>query len=167
MKKQNTVMRKFLLLLAIFCIINSSCMAAFAAQTVAKTVKTEKTGTEKLFVAGRPTIFCFGGSYCPACKRALPALKATQKKYDGRATILYLDVEENTALTREFPLQVIPTYFFYDKNGKIYVPSKRVAGQIEFNELKNKKTGKPEWLLHMGGLSEAELETILADLGVK
>ena len=152
---------KLLAICFLFCLVILGCACSFAAQ------KVEKTEREKLLVAGRPTIFCFGGSYCPACKRALPALKATQKKYNGRATILYLDVEENRALTREFPLQVIPTYFFYDKNGEVYVPSKKVAEQIEFNELKNRKTGKPEWLLHMGGLSEAELETILADLGVK
>ena len=152
---------KLLLSLIVTIVITFSCLSVFAAS------KTEKTNKEKLFIAGRPTIICFGGSYCPACKRALPALKATQGKYKTRVTILYLDVEENRALTREFPLQVVPTYFFYDKNGKPYIPSKKVAGQIEFSELKNKKTGTIEWLLHMGGLSESELDTILTDLGVK
>ena len=152
---------KLLLSLAVAIVIIFSCLSTFAA------TKTEKTNKEKLFITGRPTIICFGGSYCPACKRALPALKAIQNKYKTRATILYLDVEENRALTREFPLQVIPTYFFYDKNGKPYIPSKKVANQIEFNEMKNKKTGEHGWSLHMGGLTESELDTILADLGVK
>ena len=157
MKKNIT---KILLLLATFCVVILSCACSFALQRV----KTEK---EKLFVAGRPTIICFGGSYCPACKKALPALMATQKKYAGRATILYLDVEKDREVTREFPLQVVPTYFFYDKNGKTYIPSKKAKEQIEFSEIKNRKTGTSEWIAHMGGLSEAELAVILADLGVK
>ena len=157
-------MTKTTKLLAIFLILSFlifECACSFAA------LKTGKTEKEKLFVTGRPTIFCFGGSYCPACKKALPALMATQKKYAGRATILYLDVEKDREVTREFPLQVVPTYFFYDKNGKTYIPSKKAKEQIEFNEIKNRKTGTSEWIAHMGGLGEAELAVILADLGVK
>lgn len=154
----NKLIKKFLLSLVVFNVIVFAFFSAFAA---------ERPNKEKLFVSGRPTIICFGGSYCPACKKALPALKKVQKKYAERATILYLDVEENRSLTSEFPLQVIPTYFFYDRNGKLYTPSKKIAEQIEFNEIKNRKTEKSGWLAHMGGLSEAELEAILADLGVK
>ncbi len=157
MKKSIT---KFLLLFTALCVVILSCACSFALQNT----KTEK---EKLFVVGRPTIICFGGSYCPACKKALPALKTTQKKYADRATILYLDVEKDRKITREFPLQVVPTYFFYDKNGKTYIPSKKAKEQIEFNEIKNRKTSASEWIAHMGGLSESELAMILADLGVK
>lgn len=149
---------KIFAILFLFTLVLLQCTCSLAAP---------KAKEENLFVSGRPTIICFGGSYCPACKLALPALKAMQKKYNGRATILYLDVEKDRSLARDFPLQVIPTYFFYDKNGKIYLPSKKVAEKIEFNQRKDWKTGKAEWQLHMGALSEEDLEAILADLGVK
>ena len=119
-----------------------------------------------LFGAGKPTIICFGGSYCPACKKALPDFKSVQKNFASRATILYLDVERDRQMASTFPLQVIPTYFFYDKNGKPLVPSKKLAEQIEFTSVKS-KDGKETWLLHMGMLTEDELVAILADMGVK
>jgi thioredoxin len=61
-----------------------------------------------------PTIADFGASTCLACIRMKPIINELQKEYKDKANILSLDVEDNTALTRDYQIVVIPTQIFYD-----------------------------------------------------
>lgn len=76
------------------------------------------------------------------CKMMEPILKKLEKKYQGRASILILDVDEYRSLSRKYRVMVIPTQVFFDSNGK-------------------------EVYRHQGFMSEADIIAKLKELGVE
>jgi len=64
-----------------------------------------------------PTMVDFGAGTCVACVRMKPIISELQKEYKDKANILSLDVEDNTTLTREYQIVVIPTQIFFDTLG--------------------------------------------------
>ncbi|MEE8597231.1 MAG: thioredoxin domain-containing protein [bacterium] len=91
---------------------------------------------------GQPVVADFGRGTCMPCKMMEPILKKLEKKYQGRASILILDVDEYHSLSRKYRVMVIPTQVFFDSNGK-------------------------EVYRHQGFMSEADIIAKLKELGVE
>lgn len=91
---------------------------------------------------GQPVVADFGRGTCMPCKMMEPILKKLEKKYQGRASILILDVDEYRSLSRKYRVMVIPTQVFFDSNGK-------------------------EVYRHQGFMSEADIIAKLKELGVE
>jgi thioredoxin 1 len=91
---------------------------------------------------GQPVVVDFGRGTCMPCKMMEPILKKLEKKYQGRASILILDVDEYRSLSRKYRVMVIPTQVFFDSNGK-------------------------EVYRHQGFMSEADIIAKLKELGVE
>jgi len=64
-----------------------------------------------------PTMADFGADKCIPCIQMKPILDGLQKEYKGKANILFLDVNENIALTRKYRIVLIPTQIFFDTSG--------------------------------------------------
>ena len=91
---------------------------------------------------GQPVVADFGRGTCMPCKMMEPILKKLEKEYQGRASILILDVDEYRSLSRKYRVMVIPTQVFFDSNGK-------------------------EVYRHQGFMSEADIIAKLKELGVE
>jgi thioredoxin 1 len=76
------------------------------------------------------------------CKMMAPIMEKMEKKYQGKAAIVFIDVWKNPDEAEPFNLKVIPTQIFYNKEGK-------------------------EVLRHMGFMSENDIIAVLTRLGVK
>lgn len=120
---------------------------------------------ELLVSYGLPIIIDFGADYCAPCRQMEPVLKAIHKEMQGRAIIKYVDVVEYSQVAREFPIQVIPTQLFINSDGSAYVPSKDIG--IEFEMYNYQGTDEHAYTAHLGGLTEDQMRTILADMGVE
>lgn len=72
----------------------------------------------KVPVPGMATMVDLGAKKCVPCKMMAPILEALEKKYKGRAAIVFIDVWENPEAAKEFGIQVIPTQIFYDTSGR-------------------------------------------------
>ena len=92
--------------------------------------------------AGKPTVIDLGARTCTSCKKMAPIQEALATDYRGRAGVLFIDVYENGAATRQFKVQMIPTQIFFDAQGK---------------EVKR----------HIGFMDKADLVKELKALGVK
>jgi thioredoxin 1 len=64
------------------------------------------------------TMVDLGATKCIPCKMMAPIIEELQKKYAGRASIIFIDVWKNPDEARHFGIQSIPTQIFYDKDGK-------------------------------------------------
>lgn len=73
---------------------------------------------QALAAPGQPALIEFGADYCPPCRVMAPILKAAQKEYAGRATVLSIDVTRYPALADKAGVRVIPTLVFYDAQGR-------------------------------------------------
>ena len=126
----------------------------------------EALNFEKLLKTGLPVIADYGSEGCGPCRKMYPALEKTNAKYKGRAFIKFADVWKHRKAAGDMPLQVIPTQFFFTAEGKPFVPSEKLAKKFKFLMYEG-KDGKHALTAHQGGLSEADFDEILKELGVK
>ena len=97
---------------------------------------------DTLPVKGMVTMVDLGAKKCIPCKMMAPILEKIEKKYEGRAAIVFIDVWENRDQAGRFDIRAIPTQIFYDASGK-------------------------EVSRHLGFMSEDDIVKTLSQLGVK
>ena len=93
-------------------------------------------------VKGMVTMIDLGAKKCIPCKMMAPIMQKMEKKYDGRAAIVFIDVWENREQARRFGIRAIPTQIFYDADGN-------------------------ETSRHVGFMSEEEIVKTLSQMGVE
>ena len=127
-------------------------------------LETEAVDLDALTAYGLPIIIDFGSDSCIPCQQMAPVLKTMNEEMQGRAMIKFVDVWKHTEAAAGFPIQVIPTQVFINADGTPYTPSDGVT--IEFVKYSYKETGEHAFTAHQGGLTEDQMRTILADMGV-
>ena len=93
-------------------------------------------------VKGKVTMVDLGAKKCIPCKMMAPILQRLEKRYAGKAAIIFVDVWEDPEPGHHFGIQGIPTQIFFDKAGK-------------------------EVYRHSGFLSEEAIVARLKSMGVK
>lgn len=121
---------------------------------------------EKLKSHGIPIIIDFGADECIPCKEMAPVLKKLNEEWQGKVIVKFVDVWKYPELAEDFPVSVIPTQFFFDAKGNPYVPSEKLMNEIPFNLYSLKDTEEHVYTSHEGGLTEEQIKTIFAEMGV-
>jgi thioredoxin 1 len=67
---------------------------------------------------GNPAVVNFGANNCPPCRLMRPILNEIGKEFQGKATVLVIDIYKYQNLAREYKIQLIPTLVFFDAKGK-------------------------------------------------
>jgi thiol-disulfide isomerase/thioredoxin len=97
---------------------------------------------DKARKSGRPSMVDFGSHGCIPCDKMTPILATLEKKYAGKANVLFVPVGEEQILAARYGIQTIPVQIFFDKAGK-------------------------EVFRHTGFYPQAEIEKKLGELEVK
>jgi thioredoxin 1 len=69
-------------------------------------------------VKGMVTLVDLGARSCIPCKMMAPILERLEKRYAGRAAVIFLDVWKDPKPANYFGIRAIPTQIFFDKDGK-------------------------------------------------
>jgi thioredoxin 1 len=93
-------------------------------------------------VKGMVTMLDLGATECVPCKMMAPIMEKMEKKYQGKAAIVFIDVWKNREQAPRFGIRAIPTQIFYDAEGR-------------------------EVSRHVGFMSEAAIVEQLTKMGVK
>ncbi len=112
-----------------------------------------------------PIIIDFGADSCIPCKEMAPVLSKLNTEMQDSVIIQFVDVWKNPDSAKSFPLQVIPTQFFFTADSKPYVPSDNL--DLEFTLYADKDTGAHLYTVHQGGLTEEQLRVIIEDMKTK
>lgn len=120
---------------------------------------------EQLKSYGLPIIIDFGADTCVPCKEMAPVLKELNESLRGKAIIKFVDVWKYQEIGKNFPIQVIPTQFFFDKDGNPYSPSDGVG--INFTMYSRNDNNEHVYTVHEGGLTKDQMLTILEELGME
>ena len=59
-----------------------------------------------------------GADKCIPCKMMVPVMEKVEKKYRGKAAIIFIDVWKNKEPAKRFGIRAIPTQIFFDIGGK-------------------------------------------------
>jgi len=68
--------------------------------------------------ASLPRLVEFGATWCPPCKQTVPILKELTNEYAGTFVVESIDVDEHRDLARKEGIEGIPTFVFYDADGR-------------------------------------------------
>ncbi len=120
---------------------------------------------EQLKSYGLPIVIDFGADSCVPCKEMAPVLQKFNKEMQGKVVVKFVDVWKNKNAAADFPVQVIPTQFFFDKEGKPFVPQDADAMQMMLYSTKD--TNKHIYTAHQGGMTEEQLKAVLKEMGVE
>lgn len=89
-------------------------------------------------VKGIVTVVDLGAKTCIPCKMMIPVLDAMEKRYQGKAAIVFIDVWENPEQATRFGIRSIPTQIFFDKTGKEIYRHEGFLDQKPFGEMLDK-----------------------------
>ncbi|MGE5790410.1 MAG: thioredoxin family protein [Syntrophaceae bacterium] len=67
---------------------------------------------------GMVTLVDVGAKSCIPCKMMDPILQKMDKRYEGRAAVIFIDIRYHQEEARRFQINGIPTQIFFDKTGK-------------------------------------------------
>ena len=81
------------------------------------TLHFNKEGFDKAVSAGGITMVDFWASWCGPCKMLAPVIDDLAGKYEGKAVIGKVNVDDEQALAGQYGVMSIPTVIFF-KNGK-------------------------------------------------
>jgi thioredoxin 1 len=92
-------------------------------------------------IEGMVTMIDLGANECVPCKMMAPIMEKVEKKYKGKAAVIFIDVWKDKAPAVRFGIRAIPTQIFFDKEGK-------------------------EFYRHEGFMSEAQIDRVFDRMGV-
>jgi thiol-disulfide isomerase/thioredoxin len=118
-----------------------------AMQVNGEWVKTQYTlardnPVDRARISGKPSLIEFGASGCVPCDMMQPILDKLRKTYADRLNVVFVHVGQEKVLAARFGIRSIPVQVFYDPSGN-------------------------EVFRHEGFFAEAEVNKILAKIGVK
>lgn len=125
---------------------------------------TEKIDLEKLKSYGLPIIIDFGADSCISCKELAPVLKELNETLRGKAIIKFVDVWKYGSFAEGYPVEVIPTQIFIDKDGKPYSPKNPETMKMLLYQ--NRDTNEHVFTAHKGGMKKEELLAALKGMGL-
>lgn len=126
---------------------------------------TDAKELEGLRSLGLPVIVDFGADSCIPCKEMAPVLEELNRTLQGKAVVKFVDVWKYKELAEGYPLRVIPTQFFFDKDGKPFTPSDAKKFQMLLYATEASK--EHIFTAHEGGMTREQLLAALEEMGVR
>lgn len=115
-----SVMAALIVGLALLKLVSGPCCPDVKMAPVGEGVKTAPVGenVKKIPVNGMVTMVDLGAASCIPCKMMAPILDKLEKRYRGKASIVFIDLRYDREAIERFAVQAIPTQIFFDKAGK-------------------------------------------------
>jgi thioredoxin 1 len=78
----------------------------------------DQTFEAEVLKSATPVLVDFWAAWCAPCRMLSPVVEAIAEKYEGKAKVVKLNVDENTATSSKYNIKGIPTLLLF-KDGVI------------------------------------------------
>jgi thioredoxin 1 len=126
---------------------------------------TDSLDLDKLKSYRLPIIIDFGADSCIPCKEMAPILKELNEELRGKAIIKFVDVWKYQSLSQDYPITLIPTQLFFNKEGKPYSPKDPEIMQMKLYNTKD--TNEHALTVHEGVMTKEQLVAVLREMGME
>lgn len=118
-------MNKYLFLCTVAILISASgCLDTNTSQENSTVVNVlDQQQIDEALVSG-PVFVDMGFASCPACKVMKPTIEEISQEYLGKATVMYIDTQENPRVAMSFNVYSVPDMFVIvdnDSEGYLYM----------------------------------------------
>lgn len=120
---------------------------------------------EQLKSYGLPIIIDFGSDSCDSCKEMAPILKELNTELRGKVIVKFVDVWKYPDVATEFPISVIPTQLYFDKDGNPFVPSDPQSMGMTMYQTND--TNEHIYTTHEGGMTKEQFMNVLSEMGLE
>jgi thioredoxin 1 len=66
-----------------------------------------------------PKVIDFSATWCGPCKRIAPLVDQLEREYHGRVDFQKVDIDQNRQLAGRYKIRAVPTFVFFDANGRV------------------------------------------------
>ena len=86
--------------------------------------------------SGKPTLADFGSGWCAECKRQAPVLDEAATRFQGRANVVFVSVDDYADLARRYRVATIPCQILFDAKGQEasrhigFMPLEAIAAEL-------------------------------------
>lgn len=112
-----------------------------------------------------PIILVFGAEGSTDSQKQHAALEALQAEVGEKAVLKYVDVGAHPDAAKGYTVMVMPTLFFYDKDGKPYAPADPEA--LDMILYYKEDTETHQNTAYEGFLGKDALRTVLTEMGME
>jgi len=85
-----------------------------------------------LIKKNQPVLIDFNTAWCAPCKKMNPIIEQLKKEYGQKATIIKIDVDQNTDVARKMGVRGVPVFMLFKNSKEVW----RHSGVITKSELK-------------------------------
>lgn len=89
---------------------------------------------EAIYDNNEACVVIFSRKDCHVCKEVVPRVEEVSKKYEGKFSFYYVDVEEEKDLFKRFSLKGVPQLLFFN-DGEFHG---KLAGDVEEEDVEEK-----------------------------
>lgn len=89
-----------------------------------------------------PVMVDFSAEWCGPCQMMAPVIEELAQEYQGRASIVMVDVDEQPELAGRYQVQAIPTFLFFE-NGEIVGQLRGAIAKEQFSTILDDMTAPP------------------------
>lgn len=108
----------------------------------AEALRARANPVDRARFSGKPTLVEFGATGCVPCDMMQPILERLRQAHAARLNVVFVHVGEEKVLAARYGIRAIPVQVFFDREGR-------------------------EFFRHEGFFSEAEVNRVLAQLGIR
>lgn len=118
---------------------------------------------DALKAEGLPIMLQFVTDSCPSCVKMKPTVTQAYEDYKGQVLIRVMNVSKYSEGVENFPVEVVPTQFFFDREGNPYEPSDSEAMRMILYSRKD--GGEHVYTACQGLMTREELDAVFKELG--
>lgn len=95
---------------------------------MSEVILTEENFEQEVLKSDKPVVVDFWATWCGPCKMLAPVVESVAQKYEGKAKVCKLDVDQAMNIAAKYKISSVPTLIFF-KGGAVVAQANGVQSE--------------------------------------